>query len=108
MTTLAFALCFLGFICLSLSMNRHYRQLWPQGTPSRTQVWTLRGVGYCSLALALAPAIAAQGTAVGIVLWCGLLTVAALLQAMLLTYRPLWITRCGAAVLLVGAVAASL
>ena len=104
MNVFAFALCVVGFICLSLSMKRHFRQLWPQSAPARSVVWLLRCVGYGALTAALLPAINKLGVSIGIVLWCGLLTAAALTVSLLLAYRPRWLPSLGVSVFMVGIV----
>lgn len=89
MIGLSFALAFVGFVALSLAMKRHFSQLQPRGKKlSPQQVVVFRIVGYLCLLLAGVLCIMAQGVAVGLVLWIGIVTVAALLQSLLLTYRP--------------------
>lgn len=89
MMVLSFALAFIGFATLSLAMKRHFSQMQPRGKKvSPQQVLVFRIVGYLCLLLAGVLCIMAQGVAVGLVLWMGVLTAAALLQSLLLTYRP--------------------
>ncbi|HWK50367.1 MAG TPA: DUF3325 domain-containing protein [Steroidobacter sp.] len=84
-------LCFCGFIALSLAMNRHYQQVAGQPLERSTQV-ALRVAGSVLLAAGMFICIGGWGTSVGIALWCGVLSMAALLQVLLLTYRPTLLT----------------
>lgn len=108
MIMLGFALAFLGFILLSLSMTRHHRQLWPQVMLSKARTIGFRVGGYGSLAASLYCCMQSEGAAVGSVLWFGLLTAAALMQSMLLTYRPHWIVAVGTTALATSVITAFL
>lgn len=83
-TLLAFVVAFAGFAALALSLDRHHEDVWHR-TPGRRAVWALRVVGWLLLAAALVPCVRSDGLASGIVLWAGLLTMAALCVALLLT-----------------------
>ncbi len=101
---------FIGFITLSLSMQRHHAQVFPASLPPTNRSLTkgqilIRGFGYCSLCISAAMCILSQGS-IGIVTWTGLSTVAALLQVMLLAYRPQWITTIGIIVFLISLIMA--
>ena len=90
MTTLATLLLSLaGFAALAASMTKHHRDLFGMAPP-RGRKRALTASGWLLLAAALFPAIKDQGVSVGIVLWLGVTTVAALGAALLLTYRALW------------------
>ncbi|MBB2494342.1 DUF3325 domain-containing protein [Aquipseudomonas ullengensis] len=80
------ALCYAGMAALCLGMDRHHRQVWSRTAPRRQR--GLRLVGWLLLAVALWPCIRAWGGSVGVVIWFGLLTGAALLLVWLLPYRP--------------------
>ncbi|GHU09721.1 hypothetical protein AGMMS50225_11280 [Betaproteobacteria bacterium] len=84
---LIFILSTLGFGLLSVSMERHARQVFgaPSGKRSRL-VCTL--CGWAALGLALLPALDAYGISIGLAVWVGFLAVAATLVALTLTYRP--------------------
>ncbi|MES2625224.1 MAG: DUF3325 domain-containing protein [Pseudomonadota bacterium] len=88
MTSISFGLACIGFVLLSLSMKRHYQQVWPQnaGFPR----WSLpnRVAGYLLVGLSLIPCVKLDGFGIGLVLWMSILAAAAFLQAMLLTYFP--------------------
>lgn len=87
MTVLALALAYAGFAGLCLAMRRHYQQVWGR-QPSRRASSGLRLAGWLGLALSVAPSIVVWGTAIGIVAWFGMLTVAGLVFAFLLPYTP--------------------
>jgi hypothetical protein len=87
MLWLAFVSSLLGFAALALSMSRHHQQVCRR-EPSRRRQGLLRLVGWGLLLAALALCQAHAGWASGLVWWTGLLTAAALLVIVLLTYRP--------------------
>ncbi len=88
MTSIAFGLTCLGCLLLSLSLRRHYRQVFGDESAFERRMWPLRWSGYAILALALWPSIRAAGLWIGIILWLSIIALAAFLQIMLLTYRP--------------------
>lgn len=94
MQLLAFVLSLVGFAALALAMNRHHHQLW-QRYPSVLARWSLRAMGWVGLLLSLLACAEHEGWPVGTVLWCGLLTAAALLVAMFFTYGPVYNSRAG-------------
>jgi hypothetical protein len=82
-----------GLICLacallSLSLRRHYQQVFADIGGYERRVWPLRLLGYGCLALALWPCVRLSGPWVGSVLWVSLSSLGAFLQAMLLSYFP--------------------
>jgi hypothetical protein len=79
----------LGLAVLALSMPRHHRDLLAK-PPSRIMERALRMIGWAFMAVSFAIAIAIEGMTIGAVLWIGLLTVAAQLVALMLTYRDRW------------------
>jgi hypothetical protein len=85
---MAFGLTFVGCVLLSLSLRRHYRQIFADESAYERRLWPMRLAGYWLVALALWPCIRAFGTPIGICLWLSILALAAFLQIMLLTYRP--------------------
>jgi len=89
-----FWLSLLGFAAVTLSMPTHYRQLRPEHRPlSYPAQWCFRLVGFGGLGLGAALCIQLQGLALGLVGYLAMLTVAALLVALLLSYRPLGLFR---------------
>lgn len=94
MIGLGFVFIFTGFFALSLAMKRHYQQIWPhRNQPGRNQIIFLQITGYTCLLVAGIVCMASQGIAVGLVFWTGLLTLAALLQSLLLSYWLQWVKR---------------
>ncbi|WP_044563136.1 DUF3325 domain-containing protein [Azospirillum sp. B4] len=74
-----FALAYAGMALAALGLDRHWRDLVdPRRPASRRQVRCLRaGAIACGLA-ALAPALACDGMAIGLLLWISALTAGAL------------------------------
>lgn len=88
MASIAFGLCCLGCLLLSLSLRRHYRQAFTDESLYERRLGLLRAAGYALGLLALWPCVAVSGLWIGIILWLSILALAAFLQIMLLTYRP--------------------
>jgi len=88
MILLGLALPYAGFTALCLAMERHHEQVFGQRwiPPGRRRL--LRIAGLLLLLASPLPCIAAAGWGVGSVLWCGLLTAAALPLVLLLPYAP--------------------
>lgn len=87
MMLLAIALCYAGMAGLSLAMPRHYSQV-STAKLSASRARLLRIASTMLLIVSLWPAITMWGVVVGIVVWLGLLSVAALLWVGLLAYWP--------------------
>ncbi|WP_392885425.1 DUF3325 domain-containing protein [Pseudomonas migulae] len=84
---LALLLCYGGFTALCLSMDRHHAELLGRKPSTRRrQLMTL--AGWLLLALSLWAAVAATGWGLGLVEWCAVLMLSALLLVLLLPYRP--------------------
>lgn len=88
MTALSLALAYAGFTGLCLAMERHHEQVFGSRRIPPLRGRLLRAAGWLLLALSLAPAVQEAGPALGVVLWAGLLTAAALPLALLLPYAP--------------------
>jgi hypothetical protein len=88
MASIGFGLACLGCLFLSLSLRRHYRQVFGDGSAYERRRWPLRAAGYGCVLLALWPCVRASGPWIGLTLWISLLALGAFLQIMLLTYRP--------------------
>ncbi len=88
MERVAFGLACIGFILLSLSMGRHYRQVWPQSPAFEHWSPRNRAVGYVCIAASLVPCVLQYGLWIGLVLWISMLAGATFLQSLLLTYWP--------------------
>jgi len=78
-------LSYLAMAAVALSMGRHQGQVFGREMAA-SKAWLLRIGGWALLAVALAPALGAWGTSVGIVAWLGLLTFAAIGAGVQLTY----------------------
>jgi hypothetical protein len=88
MAIVAFCLSSIGCLLLSLSLRRHYVQMFGNDSAYRQRLWTLRVVGYVCVGLSLWPCIHESGLWIGLIVWISLFALAAFLQIMLLTYRP--------------------
>ena len=91
MIVLSLALCFSGFVALSLSMNRHHEQVFAT-KPGERRIQVLRLAGWLALGLAIVPCLQAFSLSVGLTLWVSTLSVAAALLIILLPYAPRVIT----------------
>ncbi len=90
MVLICFVMIFLALEALCLAMDRHARQLAEASlTPSARRL--SRYAGWLLLGLSVWPAITMWGLSIGISVWFGLLTVASILLALALSYRPRWI-----------------
>jgi hypothetical protein len=88
MIIISVGLAFVGCILLSVSLKRHYRQVWPQS--QSFERWRLpnRVIGFGAVFLSLAPCVFFRGLWIGLVLWLSVLALVAFMQAMLLAWRP--------------------
>ena len=78
---------FIGFFALSMSMKRHFKQCYPQRKkPSLKLLFVFRISGYVSLSISMCLCIILQGLGLGLIVWFGTATIAALLQVLLLSY----------------------
>jgi len=88
LTSIALGLMCVGCLLLSLSLRRHYRQVFADDSAYARRLWPMRLAGYACVLLALWPCIQLFGAPIGICLWLSVLALAAFVQIMLLTYRP--------------------
>lgn len=84
---LALLLCYGGFTALCLSMDRHHAELLGR-KPSTARRRMLKGSGWLLLAFSLWAAVASTGWELGVVEWCAVLMLSALLLVLLMPYRP--------------------
>ncbi|MBE8592098.1 DUF3325 domain-containing protein [Pseudomonas sp. MAFF 301449] len=84
---LALLMCYAGFTALCLSTDRHHGELL-HSKPSPRRRLGLRVAGWSLLAVALWPAVSVAGWGQGLVQWCAVLMLSALLLVLLLPYRP--------------------
>lgn len=88
MASIAFGLLIVGCLLLSVSLRRHYRQVFADESSYERRKWLLRVTGYACVLLALWPCVREFGAPIGVCLWLSILALAAFLQIMLLTYSP--------------------
>ncbi|MEP1444576.1 MAG: DUF3325 domain-containing protein [Paraglaciecola sp.] len=91
MIIISFILTFIGFFALSLTMQKHAKQIFtsinkPRYRLSKIQMKLLTTTGHLGLMLAALICIQHSGWALGLVYWTGLLTIAAFSQSMFLSY----------------------
>ena len=84
---IALLLCYAGFTALCLATDRHHGELL-RSKPSPARRLGLRVAGWLLLTLSIAPAVAVAGWSQGLVEWCAVLMLSALLLVLLLPYRP--------------------
>lgn len=89
MLWLAGCAALIGFATLASAMPRHHKQVWRR-EGSRRRKWLLGVVGWISLLVSLLLCLAQMGWGSGLVWWTGLLTLAALLVTLILSFRPRW------------------
>ncbi|NMG63637.1 DUF3325 family protein [Azoarcus indigens] len=87
MDFLVFAMALAGFNALCVSMERHAKQVVGHA-PDETKRRGFSALGWALLALALALAVYYHGASIGTAVWFGLMTVAAFIVGLLLSYRP--------------------
>lgn len=84
---LALMMCYAGFTALCLSTDRHHDELL-HSKPSPARRLSLRAAGWLLLVLSIWPAVTVTGWSQGLVEWCAVLMLSALLLVLLLPYRP--------------------
>ena len=85
----SFSLCLLGLCLLSLATKRHRKNALPNFKKlSLLQTRTLKCVGFSCLFAATLVLASAKGLSLGLVYLAAWVTLAALAQALLLSYQP--------------------
>ena len=84
---LALVMCYAGFTALCLSTDRHHGELLHRKLSPRRRLG-LRVAGWLLLTLSIWPAVSVAGWGQGLVQWCAVLMLSALLLVLLLPYRP--------------------
>ncbi|MGC4250022.1 MAG: DUF3325 domain-containing protein [Sphingobium sp.] len=79
-------LAYSGFTALCLSMQRHHRDLFGRAS-SRRIALLLKLAGWPLLVISVVPALS-HGATIGVVIWFGLLSIAALLVVWIFAWRP--------------------
>jgi hypothetical protein len=85
---LVFAFAYAGCTALCLSMNRHFQQVLPNRNASPKTILALRLSGWLLLTIAMVYCANYQGVAIALVSVCGVVTAAAFLLVLLLSYTP--------------------
>lgn len=98
---IALPFCFAGFVVLGMAMERHREQLLPARLAALPG-WGLQIGGGLLLALGLALCWAQWPASVGLAVWLGVLTFAAMLVGLLSTYAEGLLTRLALGALLAG------
>lgn len=84
---LSLLMCYAGFTALCLSTDRHHGELL-HSKPSARRRLGLRATGWLLLIVSSWPAVSVAGWGQGLVDWCAVLMLSALLLVLLLPYRP--------------------
>lgn len=88
-TLAAFFVLYVGFFAIATTMPRHRKQLLPQIQTLQPPIfWALRTIGWVALAIGMYLCIQLHGVGIGLTLWTGLLTAAALTVSLLALYSP--------------------
>jgi hypothetical protein len=85
---LGFAIPYAGFAALCLAMDRHHEQVLGRRRIAPGRRRALRLAGTLLLLASPLPCLVLAGWGGGSVLWCGMLTAAALLLTLALPYAP--------------------
>lgn len=85
---IALLLALLGMLILALSLDVHWRQVWARPLPGNNGLKAMRVAGFASQLLCLLVCLQADRASMAVLVWCLLMTVAALLVAALFTYVP--------------------
>lgn len=77
-----------GFYSLGLAMDRHFEDSFGRGrSPGKWRRW-LQLAGVAGLLVSMLLCFDLKGGAQGILMWCGVLTVSAMLVSLTLSYAP--------------------
>ena len=93
MLAAAAALAVLGFAWLALAMDTHWEQVHAQHAVPRAVQRLLRTFGSAALLVSLGLCLMTDHASMAALVWIMLLAGAAVLIAMLLAWRPLWLRR---------------
>lgn len=84
---ISLALAFPGFVALSFGMDRHQEDLLGK-VLQRPALIAWRAIGVVALVFALVVCLQTWSISVGVAVWLGLLTFAAMMVGLFLTYAP--------------------
>jgi hypothetical protein len=92
---IAFALAFCSCFLLCSSMNRHTQQIWPTYKISPARIMLLRVIGWLLVLTTTIYCTRMVGISTGLVVLCGIFSLAIALLALLLNYAARWIPAIG-------------
>ena len=95
---MGYTLAYAGMAALSLGMQKHYAQLNADAELPSSRKVLFKTLGWGLLALALLPVIQGWSLAMGLVIWGGLISVAAINVVLVLAYQPRLLAWLGVAV----------
>lgn len=78
---------FIGFSALALTLDRHWQQF-RNGIPGAKEKLALWSAGWFLLLVSVFPCTANWGTAIGLSVWFGIISVSGSVLVMLLSYAP--------------------
>jgi hypothetical protein len=85
---ITYTLAYCSFLSFSMAMNKHVQQMFPHKKWLPLPVTLVRSVGWILFAVALLYCSTQYGAATAMVILLGLSSVAVMLLALLLNYRP--------------------
>ncbi|CZZ88944.1 membrane protein [Bordetella ansorpii] len=92
----ALGLAFAGFAAFALAMERHHEQATGREGLAGTVCMGLRARGLLLMSLALPCCLQPWGAPVAAIVWLGILSCAALMTTLVLSYAPRWLIRAAA------------
>ncbi|MFJ5444990.1 DUF3325 domain-containing protein [Methylobacillus methanolivorans] len=95
---MGYTLAYAGMAALSLGMQKHYAQLTADAELPSSRKVLFKTLGWSLLAFALLPVIQGWSLAMGLVIWVGLISVAAINVVLVLAYQPRLLAWLGVAV----------
>ncbi|MEN0037848.1 MAG: DUF3325 domain-containing protein [Cellvibrio sp.] len=101
----SFAWAITGFLSLSLTIERHYHDVYGKTAVALNKRYlnALHGLGWSTLLMSFVSAVIYKGWFVGPVAWMGVLAVTAFGLMLLLTYKPSWVIKTTAFALIIAA-----
>lgn len=97
-----YALVYAGMTALCLSMEKHYAQAMRSADLSPGRKKCLKILGWGLLALGILSSIYGWSPTIGVVVWSGFVSVAAISIVLVLSYFPTQVVRIGAGAVIVG------
>lgn len=103
MTAIATSVLYVGFLLLSMSLEKHYKQVLNKEFTQKFK-YIVTALGYLFLLISFVLYIQLFGFGLGATYWVGALTPIVVLIALLLSYRPKLILKISAIILLLSIV----